>query len=73
MTLRDFIANNRTEIDAKINRVLCHVPASASCYCPKSRTEHDHEPKPRNDADRRQWIANDEGLYDWARSEGVRI
>ena len=21
----------------------------------------------RNDADREQWIANDEGLYDWAR------
>ena len=26
-----------------------------------------------NDAERRQWINNDEGLYNWARSEGVRI
>ena len=26
-----------------------------------------------NDEDRRQWILNDEGLYNWARSEGVRI
>jgi hypothetical protein len=26
-----------------------------------------------NDEDRRQWILNDEGLYQWARSEGVRI
>jgi len=26
-----------------------------------------------NDKDRRDWIANDEGLYLWARSEGVRI
>jgi len=26
-----------------------------------------------NDAERREWIANDEGLYRWARSEGVRI
>jgi hypothetical protein len=26
-----------------------------------------------NDAERRQWILNDEGLYRWARSEGVRI
>ena len=26
-----------------------------------------------NDAERRQWILNDEGLYLWARSEGVRI
>lgn len=26
-----------------------------------------------NDAERRLWIMNDEGLYHWARSEGVRI
>lgn len=26
-----------------------------------------------NDEDRHQWIVNDEGLYNWARSEGVRI
>ena len=26
-----------------------------------------------DDDERRQWIMNDEGLYDWARSEGVRI
>lgn len=26
-----------------------------------------------NDEDRRQWILNDEGLYRWAQSEGVRI
>ena len=26
-----------------------------------------------NDGERREWIANDEGLYLWARSEGVRI
>ena len=25
-----------------------------------------------NDAERRNWILNDEGLYMWARSEGVR-
>jgi len=28
---------------------------------------------PRNDSERRLWILNDEGLYRWARSEGVRI
>ena len=27
----------------------------------------------RNDEERRQWIYNDEGLYNWARSSGVRI
>jgi len=26
-----------------------------------------------SEAERREWIANDEGLYLWARSEGVRI
>jgi len=26
-----------------------------------------------SDEDRRQWVLNDEGLYNWARSEGVRI
>jgi Leu/Phe-tRNA-protein transferase len=26
-----------------------------------------------NDQERRQWIFNDEGLYHWARAEGVRI
>lgn len=26
-----------------------------------------------NDEDRRQWILNDESLYNWARSEGVNI
>jgi hypothetical protein len=28
---------------------------------------------PKNDDERRLWILNDEGLYHWARSEGVRI
>ena len=28
---------------------------------------------PLNDEDRRQWILNDEGLYQWAQSEGVRV
>lgn len=26
-----------------------------------------------NDQDRRDWIMNDESLYSWARSEGVRV
>lgn len=26
-----------------------------------------------NDGERRTWILNDEGLYQWARSEGVQI
>ena len=26
-----------------------------------------------NDEERRQWILNDEGLYNWAKKEGVKI
>jgi hypothetical protein len=28
---------------------------------------------PRNDYEREMWVRNDEGLYNWARSEGVRL
>jgi hypothetical protein len=27
----------------------------------------------KNDREREWWVLNDEGLYSWARSEGVRI
>lgn len=73
MTLREFIRNNRTEIDGFINRSLNHVPREASCSCPRSRTDHYHDDTRRlNDEDRYVWIINDAGLYAWARSEGVR-
>jgi hypothetical protein len=26
-----------------------------------------------NDKEREDWVMNDEGLYNWARSEGVKI
>jgi hypothetical protein len=56
MTLREFIKQNRAELDACIARAL---------------GEPDNPRK--NDEERRQWILNDEGLYRWARSEGVKI
>ena len=55
MTLKEFIKENRQELDKCIERAL-------------------GQPSPRkNDEERRLWILNDEGLYRWARSEGVRI
>lgn len=72
-SVRDFIAENRTELDAAIGRALGHVPRTASCYCPKSGTDHYHDAPRLTDADRREWLLNDEGLYNWARSEGVAI
>jgi hypothetical protein len=56
MTLKQFLKENRAEIDAGIARAL----------------GMEHNPRP-NDAERRLWVLNDEGLYHWARSEGVRI
>jgi hypothetical protein len=73
MKLSDFIRNNRSELDTCIGRALGHVPRTASCYCPLSGTDHTHDAPTLSDAERRLWILNDEGLYNWARREGVRI
>jgi hypothetical protein len=56
MTLKQFLKENRAELDACIARALG-----------KSKN-------PRaNDDERRLWVLNDECLYRWARSEGVKI
>ena len=73
MTLRQFIKDNREEIDSAIDYAVGHVPSTASCCCPKSGTNHTHTAPRRNDSERRQWIENSESLYNWARGEGVRI
>ena len=54
MTLKEFIRQNRDEIDQAIKR-----------RCPNLKATSDEE--------RRLWILNDEGLYHWARCEGVKI
>ena len=73
MRMRHFIKQNREEIDRLIDASLGQVPRTATCYCPLSGTDHFHQPSPRNDTERRQWILNDEGLYSWARREGVHV
>ena len=55
MKLREFIKNNREELDRLIRRAL------------------DRPDFKLNDEERRQWILNDEGLYNWARQEGVSL
>ena len=44
-------------------------------FIKENRQEIDEATKSpyKNDHERRLWILNDEGLYNWARSEGVRI
>ncbi len=72
MHMSEFIDQNRSELQARINHVVGHVPATASCSCPRSRTDHYHESTAIDDDEIRLWILNDEGLYRWARAEGVR-
>ena len=55
MTLKQFITENKIDIDAGIRRALGRPDYSL------------------NNEERRQWVLNDEGLYRWARSCGVRI
>lgn len=73
MNLQKFIQENKEVIDATISRIMNLVPRTASCDCPRSGTEHYHESQPVTDKERRLWVLNDEGLYNWARRSGCRI
>lgn len=59
MTLKEFIAQNRDEIDEAILQ--------------NGGNNQYLKPGQAGDAERRLWILNDESLYGWARREGVRI
>lgn len=54
MSLRQFVQENRKEIDAVILR-----------QCPNIER--------LNDGERQLWVLNDEGLYNWARENRVRV
>ena len=58
--IREFIQENREEIDKAIRSAL-----NRGRTTPMERTI--------NDKDRRLWLINDEGLYHWALSEGVKV
>ena len=67
MTLNNFIRENRSALDDCINAALYRHDGNGG------RGTIPDPPPSRNDSERADWIANDEGLYKWARSEGVRI
>ena len=57
MRLQEFIKDHRAELDAAI----------------LSRPGMQNYRHKLNDEERQQWVLNDEGLYNWARQEGVPI
>lgn len=65
--MRDFIRENRNELEQAVNAAMYrHDGRGGRGTVP--------DPAPRYSADElRDWIANDEGLYQWARGEGVRV
>ena len=65
--MREFIKNNRSEIDDCINGALYRHDGNGG------RGTIPNPPPKRTDSDREDWIINDEGLYNWARREGVRV
>ena len=73
MTIQEFIDQNRGQLQVVIKKAVGFVPRTASCYCPMSGTDHYHYPDDMDDEEIRQWVLNDEGLYDWARAEGVEL
>ena len=66
-SLLQFIHDHRAEIDQAIDSVTYrHNWRSRRGIIPNPPPKH-------NDEERRGWVLNDEGLYNWARSEGVKI
>ena len=67
MNMTEFIRHNRSQLDRCINSALYRHDGNGG------RGTIPDPPPGRNDSERREWIMNDESLYRWAMSEGVRI
>jgi len=67
MRIRDFIKQNRREIDQCIWSVMYRYDGKGG------RGTIPDEPLKLTNKDRHEWILNEESLYRWARSCGVKI
>ena len=61
-----FIRENRAKIDARINETLSLSPGI------RGRNFGIKTPK-FNDNDRHVWLLNNEGLYLWAKAQGIKV
>lgn len=61
-SIYSFIKKHRSELDELITKALTR-------YDPPSFNRNIR----LNDEERRRWVLNDEGLYNWSKSEGVKI
>lgn len=59
MRLREFIKQNRQEIDRCVWNFTTH--------------RYNQPQSLNSDKEREEWVMNDEGLYRWAQSEGCKI
>lgn len=66
-SMRQFITENRHELNHCINAAIYR-------YNGRGGLGTIPEPAPKHSIEEiRQWVLNDEGLYNWCRSEGVRV
>jgi hypothetical protein len=65
MSIKNFIQENKSEIDIAILRALgCWIQGTDTCSCDK---------KHLNNSERELWLRNDESLYRFARMYHVNI
>lgn len=73
MRLQDFIKKNRAQIDKAINAELYRYDGEGKARKTIPEPADPATTAPHDDNFRAQWIMGDEGLFNWARREGVKI
>lgn len=67
MTMQQFIEENRSDLNHCINAAIYRYDGNGGRgQIPNPEPQHSIQ-------EIKSWIQNDEGLYNWARSSGVRV